>query len=104
MATKKLKQNNFKYRYGFQTKTEPVFQTEKGLSEKTVKEISMIKKEPEWMLNLRLQALGFFPKKSMPKWGVDLSAINFDEIIYYAKSADKQERNWDDVPEEIKNI
>ena len=34
----KLKQNNFKYRYGFQTKTEPVFQTEKGLSEKTVKD------------------------------------------------------------------
>ena len=92
MATKKLKQNNFKYRYGFQTKAEPIFQTGKGLSEKVVREISMIKKEPAWMLNLRLQALEFFREKSMPKWGVDLSDINFDEIIYYAKSTDKQER------------
>ena len=102
MATKKLKQNNFKYRYGFQTKAEPIFHTGKGLSEKVVREISMIKKEPAWMLDLRLRALEFFREKPMPKWGVDLSDINFDEIIYYAKSTDKQERSWEEVPEEIK--
>ena len=44
------------YKYGFHDKDVSVFKTGKGLNEETVREISRIKKEPEWMLDLRLKA------------------------------------------------
>src|SRR3989344_2699338 len=75
---------------------------DKGLNEKTVREISRIKSEPEWMLDLRLKALKAFQEKPLPKWGPDLSAINFDDIIYYM-SAGKNKTDWKDVPDYIKN-
>ncbi|MBS3063191.1 MAG: SufD family Fe-S cluster assembly protein [Candidatus Diapherotrites archaeon] len=75
---------------------------DKGLNEKTVREISHIKNEPEWMLDLRLKALQAFQEKPLPKWGPDLSAINFDDIIYYM-SAGKNKTDWKDVPDYIKN-
>src|SRR5690625_2100727 len=59
--------------------------------------------EPEWMLEERLQALDIFYKQPMPQWVGDLSALDFDEIIYYVKATDEQGRSWDEVPEEIKN-
>ncbi len=76
---------------------------EKGLSEKTVAAISKIKNEPKWMLDLRLKAFKAFKKMAMPKWGADLSKINFDDIIYYMKPKATDSKSWDDVPEEIKN-
>jgi Fe-S cluster assembly protein SufB len=39
----------------------------------------------------------------MPTWGADLSGINFDEIYYYLRPTEGQGKNWDDVPENIKN-
>ncbi|MEK6941603.1 MAG: LAGLIDADG family homing endonuclease, partial [archaeon] len=66
------------------------------------KQISSVKKEPEWMLEYRLNALNVFNKLPMPKWGADLSAINFDEIIYYMKSSEANQNKWEDVPEYIK--
>lgn len=74
---------------------------DKGLSEKTVRQISEIKKEPEWMTNVRLKALEIFRKKPMPLWGADLSHINFDEIIYYMKPSKENTQNWNEVPQEI---
>src|SRR5690625_968795 len=62
-----------------------------------------MKNEPEWMLEERLKALDIFYKKPMPQWGGDLSALDFDEIIYYVKATDEEGRSWDEVPEEIKN-
>src|SRR5690625_5646698 len=62
-----------------------------------------MKNEPEWMLEERLKALDIFYKKPMPKWGGDLSALDIDEIIYYEKATDEQERTWDEVPTEIKD-
>ena len=55
------------------------------------------------MLDLRLQAFDFFKKQPMPRWGADLSAIDFDDIYYYVKPSDKVERSWDAVPQDIKN-
>jgi len=49
-----------------------------------------------------LKALDIFYKKPMPTWGGDMSGINFDNIIYYVKPSDKQENDWDDVPDEIR--
>jgi Fe-S cluster assembly protein SufB len=69
---------------------------------KTIEEISALKGEPEWMRESRIRALAVFEKKEMPSWGADLSAIDFQKMIYYVKPWDKQARSWDDVPAEIK--
>lgn len=74
----------------------------KGLSEKIVREISWIKREPEWMLEKRLSALRFFESKNMPNFGPNLSGLNFNEIYYYVKSPDKKRKTWKEVPREIK--
>ncbi|MEK6852501.1 MAG: LAGLIDADG family homing endonuclease, partial [Nanoarchaeota archaeon] len=39
----------------------------------------------------------------MPRWGGDLSNIDFDSIVYYKKPTEKQANDWDDVPKEIKD-
>ncbi len=90
------------YKYGFKTDAESVFTTDRGLSEAIVRQISEKKNEPEWMLKTRLDALETFLATENPTWGPDLSGIDFDEIIYYIKSSDKVERDWEDVPENIK--
>ena len=39
----------------------------------------------------------------MPQWGGDLNKIDFQNIYYYAKASEKTEKNWDDVPDNVKN-
>jgi Fe-S cluster assembly protein SufB len=39
----------------------------------------------------------------MPNWGADLSGIDFDDIFYYIRPAEKQGKTWEEVPEYIKN-
>lgn len=90
------------YKYGFHDDNVNIETFDKGLSRDVVCRISEIKSEPEWMLEYRLKALDIFYKKPMPTWGGDMSGINFDNIIYYVKPSDKQENDWDDVPDEIR--
>ena len=90
-------------KYGFHDKEESVFKTEKGLTEETVRQISKIKNEPEWMLKLRLKSLEEFWKRPMPQWGANLNTIDFNEIYYYLKPTERQGDKWEDVPEYIKN-
>ncbi|MBI2145144.1 Fe-S cluster assembly protein SufB [Candidatus Woesearchaeota archaeon] len=75
---------------------------EKGLSEEVIRAISRDKNEPEWMLAKRLQAYELFKKTPVPTWGLDLSDIDFDEIVYYARPDAVQSKNWEEVPEEIR--
>jgi Fe-S cluster assembly scaffold protein SufB len=77
-------------------------ETKRGLTRSTVEEISALKNEPEWMLKFRLRAYDHFLKRPMPKWGGDLSKIDFDRIVYYRKPSEREEKSWDDVPEQIK--
>lgn len=91
------------YRFGFSKPESAIFKTPKGLSKKVVEAISYFKKEPDWMRNFRLEALGFFEQRPMPGWGADLSKINFDEIYYYLSPTDKKVRTWDEVPKDIKD-
>ncbi len=79
-----------------------VYISKKGLSRETIEEISRIKNEPEWMLKFRLNAYETFLKLPMPTWGADLSAIDFNNIYYYARPTDKKGKSWDEVPEKIK--
>lgn len=102
MATENLDMDYSKY--DFKDSTEMyVHLSKKGLSKDTVREISKLKDEPQWMLDFRLRAYDAFMKKPMPQWGGDLNKIDFQNIYYYAKASDKTEKNWDDVPENVKN-
>lgn len=91
------------YEYGFHDNVEAVVQFDKGLNEDVVREISRIKQEPEWMLDLRLKAYEHFKSQPMPTWGADLSAIDFEDYIYYLRPSDRAEALWEDVPETIRN-
>lgn len=90
------------YKYGFNVDAKSVFKADKGLTEQLVRKISEYKEEPEWMLEFRLNALKIFREKPMPSWGADLSGIDFDNIHYYVKPSDRPVRDWDEVPDEIK--
>jgi Fe-S cluster assembly protein SufB len=91
------------YKYGFNIPENYVFKSRKGLNEDVVKEISWMKKEPEWMTKFRLNAYRAFVKRPTPQWGGNLNDIDFDDIYYYIKPIDQQERSWDDVPDDIRN-
>lgn len=95
---------NTDYKYGFSDKEDYIFKSGRGLTPEIVKYISSIKKEPQWMLDFRLKALDIFLKKPMPKWGNTklLNEIDFQNIFYYIKPSEKQGKNWDEVPEGIK--
>jgi len=102
MATENLDMDYSKY--DFKDSTEMyVHLSKKGISKDTVREISQLKEEPEWMLDFRLRAYDVFMKKPMPQWGGDLNKIDFQNIYYYAKASEKTEKSWDDVPENVKN-
>ena len=90
------------YQYGFHDEEKPVFKTERGLTHATIDQISDHKNEPEWMRKFRHEALDIFLSKPMPTWGADLSGIDFEEIYYYLRPSSGAEKNWDDVPENIK--
>ncbi|NUN11052.1 Fe-S cluster assembly protein SufB [Candidatus Micrarchaeota archaeon] len=77
----------------------------KGLSIETVKLISKLKQEPEWMLEHRLKSFNEFLRRPMPVWGADLSGIDFQEMYYYItpEMAAENAKNWEDVPGEIKD-
>ncbi|AAV59893.1 Fe-S cluster assembly protein SufB [Streptococcus thermophilus] len=90
------------YKYGFRDDVTPVFSTGKGISEDVVRAMSAEKEEPEWMLEFRLKSLETFNKMAMQEWGPDLSGINFDDLTYFQKASDKPARDWEDVPEKIK--
>jgi len=90
------------YQYGFHTENTPVFNTGKGINEEIVRTISKYKKEPKWMLDFRLKSYKKFLELKNPKWGPDLSFINFDEFSYFIKASDRAETSWDEVPDSIK--
>ena len=89
--------------YEFSLPEEYFFRSEKGLNRRVIEQISYHKNEPEWMLEFRLKALEIAEKKGRPKWGPDLSHLNFDDIYFYIRPQDKAGTNsWDDVPEEVR--
>ena len=77
-------------------------ETKRGLTRATVEEISGFKDEPDWMLQFRLRAFDHFQKRAMPTWTDGLDKIDFDKIVYYRKPSEREEKSWDDVPEQIK--
>jgi Fe-S cluster assembly protein SufB len=91
------------YKFGWSDSDKAGSTAKRGLNEDVVRNISALKNEPEWMLELRLKGLRLFGRKPMPSWGSDLSGIDFDNIKYFVRSTEKQAESWEDLPEEIKN-
>ncbi|MFA6428096.1 MAG: Fe-S cluster assembly protein SufB [Candidatus Buchananbacteria bacterium] len=90
-------------KYNFKDINRAVYKTLPGLSSKIIKQISLHKQEPAWMLVKRLAAYKIFKKLPLPKWGPNLASLNFDQITYYWDPANQQSSTWQEVPENIKN-
>ncbi len=92
------------YKYGFRDSDENYsFKSGKGLTKELVEQISEMKSEPQWMRDFRLKALEAFWRKPTPLWGGELRDLDYNDIHYYMKAADRQGQSWDDIPSEIKN-
>lgn len=92
------------YQYGFHDPTDHYsYISRKGLDREIVAQISEMKGEPGWMRDFRLKSFEIFESKPMPHWGGDMSGIDFQNIYYYVRASDKQEKSWDEVPEDIRN-
>ena len=84
------------YKEGFVTEVEQEY-VPKGLNEDIIRLISSRKKEPEWLLEFRLDAFRKWQKMTPPEWGhLTLPEIDFQDIIYWA--APKRD---EDRPKEI---
>lgn len=91
------------YQYGFHDPTDKyVFTSRKGIDREIVGQISEMKNEPGWMRQFRLDALDIFFEKPMPTWGGDMSQLDFQDIFYFVRASEKQEKSWDDVPDDIR--
>ena len=91
------------YKYGFKDEDVSIVKTPAGINEDIVTEISRLKNEPEWMLEFRLKALRAFKAMPLPKFGPDLSYLDFDSYTYFTRPSKKEAQNWNEVPETIKN-
>ncbi len=90
------------YKYGFTTEIE----TEtlgKGLTEETIRLISAKKREPEWMLEYRLEAFRAWQKMEQPDWAhLNIPPIDYQDIYYYAAPKKKEgPKSLDEVDPEL---
>ena len=71
----------------------------KGLNEKIIENISLLKEEPQWLLDYRLKAFKRWEQMSEPDWSeLDYDPVDYQELSYYSapKKFDK-----DEIPPEI---
>ncbi|MBI2106276.1 SufD family Fe-S cluster assembly protein [Candidatus Woesearchaeota archaeon] len=82
------------------------FEAPEGLTEELVRQISLDKNEPEWMLKKRLQGLEWFMKTPLPSWGPKevREKLDLNKIKYYIKPGTQEATKWEDVPEEIRKV
>ena len=90
------------YKYGFYSDIETEI-IDKGLNEDVVRTIWEKKKEPEFMLDFRLDALKKWQKMKMPNWAyLKVPPIDFQNISYYAAPKKKpQYESLDEVDPEL---
>src|SRR5690606_21297307 len=81
------------------------FKSQKGLNADVVRQISLMKDEPEWMTEIRMKAYEHFVERPIPQWGGGglLNAFDFDDIYYFVRATDRPGRTWDEVPPEMKD-
>src|SRR5210317_546832 len=87
------------YKYGFSTDIENT-RAPKGLNEDVIKFISNIKKEPQWMLDFRLNAFERFKQLKEPNWQKPkYPKIDYQDLYYYSapKSMDDKPKSLDEL-------
>src|SRR5579864_8258094 len=81
---------NREYKYGFVSDID-ADSFKAGLTEETVRMISAIKNEPEFLLEWRLKAFRHWLTMEEPKWPhVQYPPINYQDIIYYSAPKPKK--------------
>lgn len=95
---KEYEEINKTYKDGFSTDIES-FSLPIGLDEGTVKSISEMKNEPQWLLDYRLKAFEHWKNCSEPQW----SALNYKPIDYQSISYYSAPKTFtkDEIPQEI---
>ena len=95
------------YKWGFVTEIDSDA-APKGLNEDIIRLISTKKNEPEFMLEWRLKAYGYWSKlaqeQAEPKWAnVKYGPIDYQDIVYYSAPKSKKEgpKSLDEVDPEI---
>lgn len=73
------------------------------LTKEVVEKISRIKKEPDWMLKFRLNALEAFDKSSNPSFGPRLD-IDYDSINYYKEREEELTDNWNNISCSVRDV
>nr|QSQ68582.1 chloroplastic abci8 protein [Puya raimondii] len=72
------------YKWGFSSDFES-FSIPKGLNESTIRSISALKEEPDWMLDYRLKSFRVFLSKSEPTWSDNVyPPIDLQSMCYYS--------------------
>ena len=90
------------YKYGFVTDIETNI-IPKGLNEDVVRQISALKNEPEWLLDMRLKAYAHWLTLKQPTWGhIDMPEIDFQDISYYAAPRKKDVEGKGEIDPELK--
>ena len=90
---------NQDYKYGFTTDIESI-KAPKGLSEKSIKFISKMKKEPEWMSKWRLKAFERLKNLKEPDWQKPkYPKIDYQDLYYYSapKSMKDKPKSLDEL-------
>ncbi|MBC8398994.1 MAG: Fe-S cluster assembly protein SufB [Flavobacteriales bacterium] len=90
------------YEFGFTTDVDSE-KIPKGLTEETVRIISLKKEEPEWLLEYRLNAFRVFKEMTEPDWAhVTYEKPNLQDIVFYSAPKPKKElASLDEVDPEI---
>ena len=96
---------NRKYSYGFVTDIKSKV-LRAGIDKETVKTISKLKKEPKFMLELRLQAYNHWVTLKEPTWGnIHYPKIDYQSIHYYStpqyNKSQRKEQGLKDIDPKI---
>tara|TARA_B100000989_G_scaffold143505_1_gene106931 strand:- start:3196 stop:4647 length:1452 start_codon:yes stop_codon:yes gene_type:complete len=97
-------QDKSEYDHGFVTNIDTI-KVPKGLSEETIKFISDQKKEPQWMLEWRLNAYSRLKKMKEPNWQKPkYPKIDYQNLYYYSapKNFKDGPKSLDEIDPEIK--
>ena len=88
--------------YDFKFADNYKFKAKKGLTKEIVENISKNKNEPQWLLDIRLQALKKYEELSLPCWGPNLDELDMNNISTYVQPNTDIKGSWNDLPDDIK--
>ncbi|MHB8584290.1 MAG: Fe-S cluster assembly protein SufB [Thermoplasmatota archaeon] len=92
------------YKYGFVSEIEED-RVAPGLNEDIVRQISHIKKEPEWLTDWRVRSYKQWRTMTEPTWAnVHHAPIEYDAITYYAAPKKPQAKSLDEMDPKILEI